>query len=242
MGLVYLIQPAQCNGLSRYKIGHSTKDTMDRLKTYPAQSRIICVMGLISNPLEVERALIGAFHQHFQHATCGTEYFEGDVEDMMRCFDEVVKKNRVSESESSKVESRLVGIKKSKVVDIKKKHACTNCSYSTDCKSNFNRHVSRKISCDLISNKYTEIGDNLVRCNECLKNSTRYEFVYHLKKCKGVPANMCEFCNKLFKSSQSKCNHRKTCKFSQNPKHQQQGNKVIFTISTTPTSDHVQSQ
>ena len=110
MGLVYLIQPAQCNGLSRYKIGHSRKDTMDRLKQYPAQSRVVCVMGLIPNPQEVERALIEAFRQHFKPATCGTEYFEGDIDNMRYYFDEVVKNTRVSDRESP-----FVGIVNSKI-------------------------------------------------------------------------------------------------------------------------------
>lgn len=90
-------------------------------------------------------------------------------------------------------------------------HSCSKCSYTTDCKSNFNRHIRKKIPCG-VSIKYTELGDDLVRCNDCLKNSTKHDFVYHLKKCKGIPVNACEFCNTLLKSRQSKCNHRKTCK------------------------------
>ena len=90
MGLVYLIQPVpQC----WYKIGHTTKhDTLTCLqKMYPAQSRIICVVGLVPNPLEVERALVQAFHQHFKPMICGAGgYFEGDVDDMRDVFNKVL--------------------------------------------------------------------------------------------------------------------------------------------------------
>lgn len=90
-------------------------------------------------------------------------------------------------------------------------HICPNCRYTTDCKSNLNRHLKKKTPCGVVI-KYIESGNNMVQCKDCLDTSTKDEFLYHLNKCKGVPANACEFCNKLLRSRQSKCNHRKTCK------------------------------
>lgn len=90
-------------------------------------------------------------------------------------------------------------------------HECPRCDYTTTCKSNFNRHINKKKECSM-SSTFVFMDDDLVQCKACLKKISKYETAYHTKICKGYPATMCDLCKKVFKSRQSKCNHRKTCK------------------------------
>ena len=92
MGILYLIQPAELVGTDRYKIGCSTKSTLDRVTTgYKKGTKILYVIEC-DNPFETEKILKKKFNKKFKLIT-GNEYFEGDKEEMKKIFYSVVMNN-----------------------------------------------------------------------------------------------------------------------------------------------------
>jgi hypothetical protein len=83
-GIVYFIQPTELIGTNRYKIGYSSKSSLDRIKDYHAGTRCIIILESI-NPYNLEKII----KQHFKAKytlIAGTEYFEGNQYEMHRDF------------------------------------------------------------------------------------------------------------------------------------------------------------
>jgi hypothetical protein len=283
MGIVYLIQPAECAKGGLFKVGFSGKDDFSRLNSYKNGSVPIVVFGGIQNPRDVEADIIRVF---------GREYFDGDVERMRDIFVQVVLKHaRIETNKRDVPEKETVDLQQSatnkrdvpekETVDLQQSvtkksdvpdkeiddtrskdketlstkpvvfesqnkrktpdrpfwipsrskliHECPRCNYTTDCKSNFNRHIYRKIPCnvlevynsiqgihtndDTVDTRFIYVEDSKkYECKRCLVRVGRQKRARHMIICKGVPKNMCDFCRKTFNTPQSKCNHRKTCK------------------------------
>ena len=92
MGILYLIQPAELVGTDRYKIGCSTKSTLDRVTTgYKKGTKILHVVEC-DNPFETEKILKKKFNKKFK-LIAGNEYFEGNKEEMKKIFYSVVMNN-----------------------------------------------------------------------------------------------------------------------------------------------------
>jgi hypothetical protein len=81
MPYVYLIQPVELVGTNRYKIGMSSLDNLNRMKSYKNGTRHLFICEK-SNALEVERKLIKAFNSKYK-LIGGNEYFEVDNEQSM---------------------------------------------------------------------------------------------------------------------------------------------------------------
>jgi len=103
MGYIYLLQPAELVGTNRYKIGISSKDNLNRLKSYGNGTRYIFFMEC-SDFLYIENKLKDAFNK----SDCvklikGKEYFEGLECNIVKIFMNVIwntkLKNIVSEDE-----------------------------------------------------------------------------------------------------------------------------------------------
>lgn len=75
MPIVYLVQPAELVGTSRFKIGRSSKDDLSRLKNYKLGTRYLNVQKC-DNDVELENLLINEFNISFVKVA-GNEYFEG---------------------------------------------------------------------------------------------------------------------------------------------------------------------
>ena len=89
MGILYLIQPAELVGTDRYKIGCSTKSTLERVKNgYKKGTEVLQVIDC-DNPFETEKILKKKFSEKFK-LIAGNEYFEGDREEMKKIFYSVV--------------------------------------------------------------------------------------------------------------------------------------------------------
>jgi hypothetical protein len=89
-GIVYLIQPVELLGTNRYKLGCSSKYTIERLQTgyrkgYKCENIKKCY-----KPFEIEKQLKNIFENKFI-LIGGTEIFEGDIYEMNKIFDEIVK-------------------------------------------------------------------------------------------------------------------------------------------------------
>jgi len=113
---------------------------------------------------------------------------------------------------------------------------CDHCSYITNRKGNYERHVNKKYkccdseqkvdyykqnsdnskqkNCDLVKNK-TQNVNNCDKCNRSL--SSRQRLISHQKICNGLSKLQCEKCHKYFKSSSSKSKHKKNVKCNPSP-------------------------
>ena len=67
----------------------------------------------------------------------------------------------------------------------------------------------------LHDDRFSFVDESRVKCTHCTKIMTKLNMSRHIKICKGVPTNTCEYCFNKFTSLQAKCNHRKRC--GQNP-------------------------
>ena len=88
-GIIYLIQPCELIGTSRYKIGCSKKTDLDRCKKgYKKGSRYICIMEC-NEPLLLETNIKNTFNNKFT-LIAGNEYYEGNENDMLKCFIDII--------------------------------------------------------------------------------------------------------------------------------------------------------
>jgi len=74
MGIVYLIQPAVYVGTNYFKIGMSSKDTIDRIKSYKLHTKVLCIYNC-DEPENVEKKLIKYFTEKYK-VIKGKEYFD----------------------------------------------------------------------------------------------------------------------------------------------------------------------
>lgn len=87
-GIVYLIQPTELIGTSRYKIGCSKSPTIKRIKDYKEGTRCIQIMEC-DEPMKLEKKLIQKFRENF-NLIAGNEYFEGNEYKMKEAFFEII--------------------------------------------------------------------------------------------------------------------------------------------------------
>lgn len=81
MPYVYLIQPVELVGTNRYKIGMSSLDNLNRMKSYKNGTRHLAICEK-QNAIVIERQLIKAFRDKYK-LIGGNEYFQVDDEDEM---------------------------------------------------------------------------------------------------------------------------------------------------------------
>jgi len=86
-GIVYFIQPVELIGTGRYKIGHSSKTTLERCNTgYKKGSRYINIQECFE-PFKLETKLKLEFKNKFT-LIGGTEYFAGNEQQMKKLFND----------------------------------------------------------------------------------------------------------------------------------------------------------
>jgi len=134
MGILYLIQPAELVGTKRYKIGCSNKSTLERVKKgYKVGSRYLHIMEC-NNPLKIEKLIKFDFNNHFT-LIAGSEYFEGDEEEMKKIFYEkyseysqqtidtvkMVKEKKEKKPKRPATEKQLASLKKARETKEKNK-------------------------------------------------------------------------------------------------------------------------
>jgi hypothetical protein len=118
------------------------------------------------------------------------------------------------------------------------KYSCDHCSYGTDKKANFVRHINRKFKCNeyvtkVSSNAYEVSSDAYEvssdayevssdasttvssdpkkwNCNKCAKSFSRKNILnIHRQNCTGLSILQCEICHKFFTCKQNKYRHKK---------------------------------
>lgn len=86
MQYVYLICEREFIGKNVYKVGKTIQDPTDRMKAYPKGSILICAMNVTNCHIQ-EKKLKRIFKQQFKQRTdIGIEYFEGDMNSMLKIF------------------------------------------------------------------------------------------------------------------------------------------------------------
>lgn len=95
MGYIYLLQPAELVGTDRYKIGISSKDNLNRLRSYGCGTRYIFFMEC-ENFIFVENKLKEAFNKcGMLKCVKGREYYMGEESIVMQEFFKVVFKYKI---------------------------------------------------------------------------------------------------------------------------------------------------
>jgi len=86
MQYVYLVCEREFIGKNVYKVGKTIQNPTDRMKAYPKGSILICAMNVTNCHIQ-EKKLKRIFKQQFiQRTDIGIEYFEGDMNSMLKIF------------------------------------------------------------------------------------------------------------------------------------------------------------
>lgn len=88
MGIVYLVQPRELIGTSRYKIGCSDQDNLSRVQSYKRGSRYLCIMGC-EHPRDLEKIILQSLLK-FTKLVAGREFIEGDEQAIVQEFTTMV--------------------------------------------------------------------------------------------------------------------------------------------------------
>ncbi len=176
-GIIYLVQPVELIGTSRYKVGYSGKNTLERVKSgYKTGTRYIFIMET-NEPLILEKNIKTLFNKKFK-LIGGSEYFEGDEEIMKEAFlklkiehdkkyskietnkdcDDTNDDNTHDDETNEEIDTCDDLIKKpnnyekpnkiKNIEDYKKNNkTCPDCGKKFNQKNDYRRHINRKKSC-----------------------------------------------------------------------------------------------
>lgn len=199
MPYVYLLQPAEFINTNCYKIGMSSTENLDRLRSYRSNTDYINFFKC-SNAKEAEKELIDRLNQNENvQLFKGREYFCSNIKNIRKVFFEVMNKytemepgsnNEENEDEEKNVEESKDNnqiIKEAAVVNFKstsnKTTKCDICRFQCKYKSDFNRHVS--------SLKHKENLSNNNLCIFCFKElSNKFSKNRHENSCNQNPLNI----------------------------------------------------
>ncbi len=207
-GIVYLIQPAELVGTGRYKIGCSSKPTLNRcIDGYKNGTRYITVNECFE-PMILEQKIIKSFNKKFK-LTAGREYFEGNEDDMFFQFMKLVFEHK----------NMYIKIKKDdetkNEVNIQNENASENINENLE-------EININIS---INNESDSDTEDIFKCKYCKKiyknNNSRINHYNnkHKKEYLQTKENKlennktfsCNKCGKEYINIQSKYQHQKKC-------------------------------
>jgi hypothetical protein len=97
-GIIYLVQPTELLGTSRYKIGYSLDNDLNRIKSYKKGTRKILIRECF-NPFHFEKIIKNKFKQLFS-LIAGTEFFEGNENIMIDEINNIFKKYQFKTEDS----------------------------------------------------------------------------------------------------------------------------------------------
>jgi len=89
-GVIYLIQPCELIGTNRFKIGCSKDTSLNRVQNGYKKGTRYLYISECNNPLLLEKKIIDVFNEKFK-LIAGREYFEGNEEEINKCFIDIVK-------------------------------------------------------------------------------------------------------------------------------------------------------
>jgi hypothetical protein len=107
MGYIYLLQPAELVGTDRYKIGISSKDNLNRLRSYGNGTRYMFFIEC-DDFFRIENRLKKAFNDCKDIKLIkGFEYFEGKQEIIMKIFFKIVYEDKIKDLIGSDLEDKV---------------------------------------------------------------------------------------------------------------------------------------
>lgn len=148
---IYILQTREFikSGESVYKIGRTTKPQFERFSQYPKGSELLMQKKCTDSKC-AEKDIIKLFKTKYKTTTYGTEYFEGDCDDMIDDMDIILSKYR-----------------KPKVSDKKEMpYKCENCIKEFKYKSTYLQHLNGKI-CTERRKTNTIKQPKEYKCNVC---------------------------------------------------------------------------
>jgi len=143
MGIVYLVQPAELVGTSRYKIGCSTKSSLDRIHSgYNLGTRYLCIIKS-DVPYELENKIKSEFNDKFTLIS-GRETFEGDEHKVINIFLKIVSHEYVLDDGKDDDDKEAEDSNElSEDEDNKTNFKCDNCNKYFRRKQNLEYHNSK---------------------------------------------------------------------------------------------------
>jgi len=211
---IYFIHTRECFRLKEniYKLGRSY-NLDNRVKQYPNDSKILFMMKC-NNSKDIEKYLIKLFKKKFiQKTYYGTEYFEGDVDEMINEIYKYLYRYNTSNT-SNKINNinsiaNLINvnnvanvtdvndniketIKKKEVKEVKEvkynNKICPNCKYECKFPSLLKLHFRKSYHCLLTEEEidnYFNKSNNTDKCNKCNKNfDNRQAYLRHQRETK----------------------------------------------------------
>lgn len=206
MPYLYMLQPVEYINTNCYKIGLSSTCNLNRLKSYGVGSRYIHYFEC-SNYREAETELIHKLRREETVTLFkGREYFCGNKRTILNIFIQVMLKYTgmenyneeyveefIGENEVESVENKVEKIIEKtfieKIIETKnakeeilnnnnkKQYLCKACDYTTDIKSNFNKHTKTNLHLENLNHKNA--------CASCFKSfANKWNKDRHEKLCK----------------------------------------------------------
>jgi len=122
-GLLYLIQPAELVGTSRYKIGYSRTNNLNKFrKDYKKGSRFLDIYEYDHSPLLV-REIRNNFNNKFK-LVAGRTYYEGNENDIKKNFNAIINSYALANNNNVNNSNNLL-------YQLCSKNKTKNCQYST---------------------------------------------------------------------------------------------------------------
>lgn len=202
-GSIYLIQVYPGQPRPVYKIGKTTRPVACRLKEYKSALHAVKFTCECTDQSchDVEKQILTEFMRLFsQRRDLGTEYFEGDCDEMVFLIKGLM---NVSDDCDTGVENKLLGAsnetqQSTEIVENIKIYTCKRCGYIASTKGNLLQHLRRKKPC-IVSKENISIEDYISELTHMEYNEVTYD---------------CQFCNRKFNTPQGRSRHKKVCKMA----------------------------
>lgn len=206
-GIIYLIQPYEFIGKSVYKIGYSSKTSLDRCHNgYKKGSRYLCINECI-NPTILENKIKKEFNNKFKLEK-GREYFEGNEENIKLLFRKLVEEHEkeypITKEETLKIKDTL------KTDNIMEKEKTKQKIENNKIKTTYENDI--KLKCNYCDNMYKS---NSARILHYRNNHNELYEKDKITEQTDKKIYKCVNCNKVFISRQAKHYHIKKCKINQ---------------------------
>jgi hypothetical protein len=108
-GYIYLLQTRESyrNNEFIYKVGRTEKDRLERFNNYPKGSKLYMHIYCFDSKV-AEHRILEEFNRKYQNVSLyGTEYFEGDLQDMMRTIGTLINVSCYNEPSINKFHRQL---------------------------------------------------------------------------------------------------------------------------------------
>lgn len=203
---IYLLQEREflLHNQEVYKIGKTKQENLSRIKSYPKGSNLLLYRNC-KNCDRDERELLKIFRHKFKSRTdIGSEYFEGNVSEMIECINKYLK----SEEEANRSTDELNCPEENYFY-------CQVCDYSTSRKDTFQRHL---LTGKHGSSNNRTPSENVYSCDACKYMTTRKDvYQLHLQTPKHISTvakpgqYQCSKCQKRYETRSGLWKHSNTC-------------------------------